>query len=252
MAVVRNIFVLYEEGLEALAPHIEETVDEIMSCFPEHQDDYPIKILGNWKNKEYKRVNEKGQEFLLPFESLDWYIARAKHRSKNEERFQKTGQISVNQLCEDLAADPYTKKIPQWSILITRHDLYATGLNYCLGISEENKFAIVSVARFIDEDNKLDLENFKTVLMHEFGHLIGLTNKKRVNTEELLGAHCTNDGCIMQQRMNGDFTDLTKARLKKKHLGKPPICDDCIREGRKFFVRQKLAYNLIQEGELSR
>ena len=252
MSEVRNIFILCEEGLEALAPHIKDALEEVMSYFPKHKDDYPIKILGNWKNKGYKRINEEGHEVLVPYESMDWYIARAKRCSKNEGRFQKTGQISINQLCSDLISDPYTKTIPQWSVFVTKHDLYATGMNYCLGFSQENKFAIVSTARFVDENNKLDLENFKTVLMHEFGHLIGLTNKKRVHTQELLGAHCTNDGCIMQQRMNGDYTDLTKARLKRRHLGKPPICDDCIVEGHKFFVRQKLAYNLIHEGELSR
>ena len=243
MPTIKNIYVIFEEGLEPLAPRIKEAIEEMMDCFPKFKKDYPITMLGNWKSSNYKYTNEQGQTILKGHESIDWYIARAIERSKREGRFQRTGQISVEQLAEDTLSDPYAQKIPQWQIFVTKRDLYAAGLNYCLGYSQEDKFSIISTARFIDRNNMLNIEGFKTVLMHEFGHLIGLTNENRVNTEEKLGPHCTNDGCIMQQRMNGDFTDLTNARLRKKRFGRSPVCQDCINEGNKFFVRQRMVYN---------
>ena len=63
--------------------------------------------------------------------------------------------------------------------------------------------------RFLDENNRLDIEGVqKSVVMHEFGHVLGLTGNGRVNSHECLGAHCLNDGCIMQQRLDGDFREI--------------------------------------------
>ncbi|MBR2299094.1 MAG: hypothetical protein IJ870_00785 [Alphaproteobacteria bacterium] len=231
MPTIKNIYVLYEQGMDVLAPHLKDALGEMMDCFPEFKANYPIKILGNWSNG-------RGHH-----ESVEWYIKTAQLRSQQEGRFQRTGQISIEQLADDFISDPYTKTIPQWQILVTKKDLYARGLNYCLGYSQENAFSIVSTARFI-KGNEFDLEGFKTVLMHEFGHCIGLAKEGRAHTEENLGSHCTNTGCIMQQRADGDFRDLTRFRLEAKRLyGLPPICGDCIKDGKKFFTRQQIIYN---------
>jgi len=230
MPIIKTIHVCYEEGLDVLAPYIKEALEDVMACFPRYKDKYPIKILGNWYNKEG------------PHESVGWYIKNAKKRAITEGRM---NQISTDQYMEDMASDPWVKKIPQWQILITKQDLYGHGVNWCLGRSEEDQGCIVSTARFLRE-NEFDLEDFKTVLMHEFGHIISLTNEQRVHTEEQAGPHCTNTGCIMQQRMDGNFKDITQIRLAAKRLyGLPPICQDCINEGNKFFARQEVIYNKI-------
>ena len=228
MPPIKTIHVVYEEGMDVLKPHIKEALEDMMNCFPACKDKYPIKILGNWYN---------GTEH---HESVRWYVAHAKLCGLKEGR---RGQISTDQYMDDISSDPYAKTIPQWQILITKEDLYGRGVNWCLGRSEENKGCIISIARFLDSNNKLDIEGFKTVLMHEFGHIIGLTNENRVHTEKNLGAHCTNDGCIMQQRLDGDFREITQERLRKKRNGQPPICQDCIDAGNKFFNRQQMAYN---------
>ncbi|MBR1601113.1 MAG: hypothetical protein IJ677_05990 [Alphaproteobacteria bacterium] len=242
--MIRNIFILYEKGMESLRPHIENAVGQMMDCFPQYKGNYPIKTLGNWQSEKAKKNLPNGNVLLEPWESVEWYIGRAKLKAMEQGRWQTRGQISINQLWEDLSSDPYCKKIPQWSILVTKHDLYADGLNFCLGVSKENAFSIISTARFVDGNNRFDVEGFKTVVMHEFGHLIGLTHEGRVNTSEQLGSHCTNDGCIMQQRMDGDFSDITRIRLvAKQQYGLPPICSDCIDSGEKFFERQRALYN---------
>lgn len=242
--MIRNIFIQYESGLVALRPHLEDAVGQMMDCFPRHKANYPIKTLGNWQSEDAKTMLPNGNYQLEPWESVEWYIGRAKIKAMQQSRWQSRGQISINQLWEDLSSDPYCKKIPQWSIFVTKHDLYADGLNFCLGVSKENAFSIISTARFVDRNNVLDIEGFKTVVMHEFGHLIGLTNEGRANTAEQLGSHCTNAGCIMQQRMDGDFRDITAVRLEAKRLyGLPPICGDCINSGEKFFARQQAIYD---------
>ena len=174
--MIRNIFIQYESGLEALRPHLEDAVGQMMDCFPRHKANYPIKTLGNWQSENAKTMLPNGNYQLEPWESVEWYIGRAKIKAMQQGRWQSRGQISINQLWEDLSSDPYCKKIPQWSVFVTKHDLYADGLNFCLGVSKENAFSIISTARFIDSNNVLDVEGFKTVVMHEFGHLIGLTH----------------------------------------------------------------------------
>lgn len=243
--MIRNIYILYEKGMEPLRPHLEDAIKQIMDCFPRHKADYPITTLGNWQSSNATRRLPNGNVLLEPYESVDWYIVNAKLKAMQQNRWQTRGQISVDQLWEDMSSDPYCKKIPQWSILVTKHDLYAGNLNFCLGCTKENAFSIVSTARCLNPDNTLNVEGFKTVVMHEFGHLISLTHEGRVNTCEQLGSHCTNDGCIMQQRMDGDFRDITQVRLEAKRLyGLPPICGDCIESGEKFFARQRAVYDL--------
>ena len=261
MPTIKNILIVYEKGLEPLGVHIKSAVDEMMDCFPQHKADYPVTLLGDWRSKEYAYINQRGNMILRPYESIEWYIENARLRAAREGRWQTKKQISIDQLCKDLTDDPYRAQIPQWSVLVTKHDLYGTTiddfgrprkLNYCLGVSHENQFSIISTARFLDAYSRLDIEGFKTVVMHEFGHLIGLTKEGRVNTNEELGSHCTNDGCIMQQRMDCDYSFLTRFRLEAKRLyGLPPICGDCIDEGNRFFARQQRAYNL-EHGRIPR
>lgn len=253
---IKNIYITTEKGLDLVGPIVVDAISEVMNTFPEYKQFFPIINLGNWKDEGYKTARN-GRIILEPYKSVDWYIERAKLAATLDEdvttrqpngaiartnRWNGKKQIKIDQLLQDLSADPYAKNIPQLPILITKQDLYGSYgnrlLNFCLGVSDEDSPMIVSVARFLDERGQLDVEGFKTVVMHEFGHTIGLTREGRVNTNENLGAHCMDAGCIMQQESSGDFTKITNERLKRKRRGQPPICADCIEEGYKFFSRQ--------------
>ena len=249
MPEMKKIFILCEKGLEALLPTTKSAVDDMMACFPEYKADYPVVVLGNWQERNSIMQDSAGRVHYEPYKSVDWYLMRARQTAMLEKRWFERGQISIDQLCVDLHSDPYRQQIPQWSVLITKQDLYGTlpngdKLNFCLGVSHENEHSVISTARFVGRNGVLDPEEFKTVVMHEFGHLIGVTKKGRVHSNEQLGAHCTNDGCLMQQRMDGDYKELTRARLLRERRGQTPICGDCITEGTKFFKRQRMAYNI--------
>ena len=255
MSRIKDIYITHEKGLELLAPYVQEAVEDLMGAFPAHKNDYPIKNLGNWQSAQ-ARTCRNGSVILNPYESIDWYIERAKLRPSAEGRWESRRQISIDQLYCDLEQDKYARQIPQLSLLITSKDLYGTApdgrlLNFCLGVSKEDAFSIISVRRFLDENNRLDIEGFKTVVMHEFGHVLGLTENGRVNSHECLGAHCLNDGCIMQQRLDGDFREITRVRLARKMCGQPPICSDCIREGNRYFQNQMIKFYQSRGGHFN-
>lgn len=241
---VKNIYITYEKGLEKLAPIIEEGIREMMDCFPRSKgygQAFPIIDLENWKSDQYEYLSE-GQRYLKPYESIEWYVERAKQRAELDGRFQSKGQISCNQLCEDLLNDPYASKIPQFSLLITKHDLYATlqdgkKLNFCNGYTQEGRFSVISTARFVRPNGVLESELFKGVVMHEFGHLIGLTPTGRKNSYEELGTHCSN-GDVMEQDVRGRGEKMRDNLRRRKMLGLKPICDDCINAGIQFLDRE--------------
>lgn len=238
---VKNIYLTCEEGCEALMPFVEEGVREMLGILPKsenYEKHFPITNLGNWKDDGYISANN-GQLRLEPYKSIKWYIERAKLSAKLDGRWQENGrkQINCKQLCDDLANDPYAQKIPQYSVLITKNDLYAPGLNFCNGITQEGNFVIVSAARFIDENNIVDIDRFQTVVMHEVGHLLGATPKGRKNSYEQLGTHC-NNGDIMEQDMSGTAKKMTQNRLRRKQMGLPPICPDCATSMCKFLDRE--------------
>ena len=241
---VKRIYITHEKGLDGLAPYIAEAIKEVMDSFPKskrYQEYFPIENLGDWKESDYRFV-KNGQIQYKPYKSIAWYIDRAQKKAVEQGRWQTRGQISIGQLYDDLKNDPYAQKYPQFSILVTSHDLYGTGsdgrlLNFCNGVSKEGRFSIVSTARFKDRNGNLDIERFKSVVMHEFGHLIGLTPNGRKNTYEQLGTHCSN-GDIMAQDMSGTGRKMTYNRLLRKNMGLPPICSDCIEAGCRFLDRE--------------
>ena len=237
MPTIKNIFIFHQKGLELLAPHVESALNEVMDCFPQYKRFFPIRNLGNWvSSNAYEYPN--GRRALKAYESIEWYLERAKLRAIQEGRWQTRGQINVEQMTHDLSNDPYFKKIPQWGIYLTAHDLYGgAATNFCLGLTCPDAFSVISIRRFLDRNNNLKLDDFLTVVQHEFGHIIRLTEGNRPNVEYALGPHCMDQECIMQQRMSGDFSDVTANRLMRKEKGLPPICPDCITQGRRALFK---------------
>ena len=238
MPTIKNIFIVHQEGMEALVPYVKSALNDVMNCFPQYKEYFPIINLGNWKS-DHAYVQRNGELLLKPYESMEWYLSRAKRKAIEEGRFQSRGQINVERMFEDLQNDPYRSQIPQWSINLTKHDLYGgAAANFCLGVTNPDAYSIISTSRFaINNRSQMGLENFLTTVQHEFGHILGVTERERPNVYDSLGRHCSTPGCIMQQRLDGNVTDLTKARLERKTRGEAPICSCCIMQGRKNLFR---------------
>lgn len=247
--IAKRIYITHESGMDVLVPYIEQGIKEIFDSFPaekRYKEYFPVQNLGDWKDDGYLQIRN-GNTFLQPYKSVEWYIARAKEQAKLDGRYNPvthTGQISVDQLEKDLNEDPYAKKIPQYSILLTRQDLYGADgngglLNFCNGVTIPGRFCVVSIARFMNNGglDNLGLGRFQSVVMHEFGHLIGLTPEGRANTYEQLGTHCRN-GDIMEQELSGTGKKILENRIRRHQRGLPPICNDCIAAGERFLDKE--------------
>ena len=112
-------------------------------------------------------------------------------------------------------------KIP--SIVVIENDLFMEGLNWCFGVwCPGSNALIISISRM------KNLYQFRDMLYHELGHLMGACQDGRSNTNIELGTHCVNDLCSMQQKMSIPLAlEHTKNRYKAKA---PPYCDQCLEE----------------------
>ena len=242
MTKIKDIFIFHQKGMDPLVPYVKGAINDVMNCFAQYKQFFPITNLGNWQS-ENAYAYHNGGRVLKAYESIEWYLERAKQRAIQEGRWQTTGQVNVEQMMFDLSNDPYFQQIPQWGIYLTTYDLYGgAATNFCVGITHPNAFSVLSTRRFLDHNNHLNLNDFLTTVQHEFGHIIRLTEGNHPNVEYALGPHCKNSECIMQQRMSGDFSDVTENRLKRKAAGLPPICPDCMLQGRKALFRLYAAH----------
>ena len=112
-------------------------------------------------------------------------------------------------------------KIP--SIVVIENDLFMEGLNWCFGVwCPGSNALIISISRM------KNLYQFRDMLYHELGHLMGACQDGRSNTNIELGTHCVNDLCSMQQNMS--ITDALEYTKKRYQAKAPPYCDQCLEE----------------------
>lgn len=47
MPTIKNIFIVLQEGMEALVPYVKSALNDVMNCFPQYKEYFPIINLGN-------------------------------------------------------------------------------------------------------------------------------------------------------------------------------------------------------------
>tara|TARA_Y100000310_G_C20667475_1_gene808411 strand:+ start:967 stop:1587 length:621 start_codon:yes stop_codon:yes gene_type:complete len=121
-------------------------------------------------------------------------------------------------------------------IILIDHDLYDGSdprSNWFFGGYVGNSMGLgyiqLSTARLQNKNHERDL------IRHELGHMFGAAPEGRSNTYELLGSHCSNDLCVMQQK---DTVPSAINYANKRARKKAPIfcgqCEDDITNYKKF------------------
>lgn len=232
----------------------KEAVSELLQMFPEYKNSFQIEFRDDTHathkeitQEEYDRLPDDAQKqlfikasngkWLVPYESMDWYIAQAKKANlrRGEDAVDLRALSVLNQrYIEDKAPDEITCNL--------------IGENfqpYCYGYGVEGKLLVISTTNPCCQNEDF----FKTIMIHEFGHILRATHADRdhiSNTDK--GAHCTNDRCIMGE---SDYPGLARERVERKRRGQPPFCDECIASMRAYLEQMPGLTKEIQVQQFS-
>ncbi|MBA3724637.1 MAG: hypothetical protein H0W89_07190 [Candidatus Levybacteria bacterium] len=181
--------------------------------------------------QERQVVNFGSQQFGQgAYSSPNWYIEEAFRRQPLRRSAGYGPQIDVHEVGRLFTDEPFQEK-PHWEVMVVNQDLNAKGrdgnyINFVFGATDTMfPSSVQSVTRLMAEVPEGDLRDamVRRLLRHEVGHMFGLPTTGRRNTEEKLGAHCTNP-CTMRQGMSiPEWADLTVT----EHNNGIHFCGDC-------------------------
>lgn len=164
------------------------------------------------------------------YSSPDWYVQEAYRRQPLRRVADHGPQIDVEQVDRLFRDEPYQQN-PHWEVMVTGYDLNARAgengeyINFVYGMTNTDfPSSVQSVRRHLDELPEGNLRDavIRRLLRHETGHMFKLPIRQE-NTEEMLGAHCTNI-CTMRQGMSMDeWVYLTVDEIKNE----VHFCEDC-------------------------
>ena len=222
---MKPVYLMFESGISPVQQSLVlQGLREILKLANTHES-VKVKNFGIWRN-----TNWLSGKTLEPYQSVDWYC--------NQAFDQKRNQLNGDQIANALASEPWQRMELHHDIVITKRDLYFEGTNWAFGCATRGLMAIASVHRFeqfIAKDKILQNQCFKTIAMHEIGHMFGLVNPKRKDIEENLGGHCVNSKCIMRQGLSlQPWIGFTHDRLSSMN----PICPSCQHDLQNYFLNK--------------
>lgn len=189
-------------------------------------DTQKLRFRGNWRSEKY--IDSRGH--LAPYESIEWLMKKHYDDKRN--------QCQADSLTFDSYYDPYQYKYPHWEVIFTKRDLFTDGNKWVFGATQPDLSTIISLSRFEEfaDDPKSRRELIRTLVFHEFGHILGLPSARRGrNLEESIGTHCASKGCSMRQGSSvPNFINNTTDRLRNMGKGRP-YCSDCMNDLRVKF-----------------
>lgn len=196
------IFSCYDSGVE------ESEVKAIVDALKEFRRLFPERRIFNYGSKPWCKGD---------FSSADWYVKNAKELPSK--------QKDASDMALLLAKEPWQKTSPHIDVLFTSKDLSFDDNNFVFGLAYPSlRVTVQSVARYrilSDEDKTLAI---KAVVWHELGHILGCAHPGRVKTKYILGSHCTNPGCIMQQGLSVPVWLEHAKQAKALHQIYCPLC----------------------------
>ncbi len=183
----------------------------------------PIRNLGAWRHPNHRRRGE-----LIAHHSVDWLIEEGRRESDFPHKLHTTPILRA--FMEEPWQDDEGR---HHDVFIVRQGIYFGDSDFVFGSGTQGYGCIVSIDQFLKpvwgEDPR---ECFRTIVMHEFSHTLGLVPVQRTEYVEWnLGQHCTLP-CIMRQRGSyRGWDEITHDRL----TGLSPFCALCQEHLRKRF-----------------
>ena len=166
------------------------------------------------------------------YSSADWYVVSAKSVYRVQ-----TGhtQLDADSLLDLMANEPWQKSEPHIDVMFVSQDLTARDgsewLNFVFGLAC-GRITVQSVARFRDIPVETDRYlAIKSIVQHELGHIFGMVaDLNRSNTKDILGPHCTNRGCTMQQALS--VPEWVQNARDAYQMGRV-YCPQCLKDARR-------------------
>lgn len=184
------VYVTFDSGIDALEERAILDGIAATMCFSHMRRELRVFGAMPWSEGDYS--------------SADWYV---KHTRKIYQCKIDGVQLDADHLLDLLSHEPWQESEPHIDVMFVSQDLTARNgdgwLNFVFGIAN-GRVTVQSVARYREIANLGDrMAAIKMVAQHELGHVFGMAgNKNRSNTEDNLGMHCTNPGCVMRQGLS--------------------------------------------------
>ena len=141
-------------------------------------------------------------------------------------------QVNANKFLRQLI--PSLKKLnlgESQRIVLFDEDLYYSGTNWVFGgfsrFAPGPGYIVLSANRV-----KNDLQ-MKDILCHETGHMFSAPRSGRKNTYESLGNHCSNELCVMQQKLT--IEESIKFTIERASKHADTYCEDCKKDIASFY-----------------
>jgi predicted Zn-dependent protease len=219
---LRPVFVMFQDGISQV--QIEVVLSSINMVLLNAGVNNLIRVtnFGVWRNSGYQKNGK-----LLPYQSVDWYIARGFQESRNNH------QAYVREILVQLWNEPWQIETPHYDVVVLHSDIYDDNCNFVIGSAIKGFGMVISINRFEGLEHSIQIECIKTEVMHEVGHVFGLVpNTRTSNITESLGRHCTNQ-CVMRQ---GLAVPHAWIRYSKERLSsKQAFCSQCQQDLRNYF-----------------
>lgn len=224
MSMYRPLYVMCEEGVTVRQMGaVLNGIGEILQVAGA-QCQIKINNFGLWRQSGWYANNT-----LKAYQSVDWYIAYGLIKSSRD------NQVNAHAVIDALIEEPWQQAMRHYDVVVLKSDMYDEDCNFVIGLALPGLGTVISINRFLQLEELLQLECIKTETMHEVGHVFGLVPDNRItNVEFSLGRHCTNR-CIMRQglRLPDDWIRITRDRLSTASA----LCTQCQSNLLEYFGR---------------
>jgi len=208
-------YIIHDDGVnENQMNAIEEGVMELLQIAGVASE-IEVCNFGAWRDPNWKIGGE-----LMPFGSIDWYLRQGRIAGRD--------QLHAADILGAIQREPWQDAVPHYDVMVTSKDIFLTGTSFVLGAARPGLGTVLSVFRWKSFSAEEQFELIKTETEHEFGHVLGLPNRNRMDLNQDLGSHCCNE-CVMQQGMMvpNDWIEITNNRLNSSF---GPLCPTCKRD----------------------